>query len=142
WYSPYTRAATPAASHHTPGRTAAGPELPAAVLRPGLRQGGPRPAQAHAAQAASYCLCLVFVWRLASTGLVAWEFGLCAEPCGVSTVGAHDPELLLVPGLGVLGRRASAVDPRGDARARRRRPALRRRSGRAAPGGGGEPVAA
>ncbi|MDJ0372799.1 hypothetical protein QMK19_24860, partial [Streptomyces sp. H10-C2] len=41
------------------------------------------------------CLCLVCVWRLTLTGLMARGFGLCTEPCGVSTVSTHDPELLL-----------------------------------------------
>ena len=77
-----------------------------------------------------------------SEGLCLAGFWFVGVGVAFVSSAVHDPELLLVGRLAGVERGASAVDPRGDAGADRRRPCLRGRPGGSAGHYGGEPVAA
>ena len=83
-----------------------------ALFSVGLRRRDPAPAPA-------LCPRLVDVSRLATDRQAGKRVSGCPGACRVSMVSPHDLELLFQPGLGVLGCRAPAADPRGHAGADR-----------------------
>ena len=111
-----------------------------AAATPGCPSLATKPISAHSLRhiLSAYLSCRDWV----SEGLCLAGFWFVGVGVAFVSSAVHDPELLLVGRLAGVERGASAVDPRGDAGADRRRPCLRGRPGGSAGHYGGEPVAA